>query len=360
MHVIGGDGTGRAVQSRLWQWLVLAALSAALAALLAWFGLPAAFLLGPMLAAIAAGIGGARIRVSRWAFASAQTVIGTLVAHAITASILSSLLESWLVMLLVVSATVVAGAVVGWCMVKYGDLPGTTAAWGCSPGGAGPMIAMAADHGADFRLVAFMQYLRVVVVVLTASVVSRILVGESHPVAADHAAGLLAPVALLPFAGTVAVAAAAGLAGWFLRMPAGTLLVPMLIGAALNATGILPVTLPTWVPAIAYVVLGWYVGLGFTRDILAYVLHALPRVLLATAMLIALCGVSAWLLTWLNGIDPETAYLATTPGGLDSVTVIALGSGADTPFVMALQTLRLFVVMLTGPAIAKLLSRLAR
>jgi membrane AbrB-like protein len=72
-----------------------------------------------------------------------------------------------------------------------------------------------------------------------------------------------------------------------------------------------------------------------------------------------LCGLSAWLLTALLHIDPLTAYLATSPGGLDSMILIAMGSGTDVAFVVAVQTLRLFVVILTGPAIARAICRYA-
>ena len=58
-------------------------------------------------------------------------------------------------------------------------------------------------------------------------------------------------------------------------------------------------------------------------------------------------------------VDPLTAYLATTPGGLDSVTAIALGSGANVPLVLAVQALRVFVVILSGPPLAKLIARIA-
>jgi len=58
--------------------------------------------------------------------------------------------------------------------------------------------------------------------------------------------------------------------------------------------------------------------------------------------------------------DALTAYLATSPGGLDSVAIIAAGSNADVPFVLALQTLRFLVVVLIGPFLAKLLSKVAK
>jgi uncharacterized membrane protein AbrB (regulator of aidB expression) len=56
-------------------------------------------------------------------------------------------------------------------------LPGTTAIWGSSPGAATAMTLMSESYGADMRLVAVMQYLRVVLVVLTASLVARLLLG---------------------------------------------------------------------------------------------------------------------------------------------------------------------------------------
>jgi len=57
--------------------------------------------------------------------------------------------------------------------------------------------------------------------------------------------------------------------------------------------------------------------------------------------------------------DALTAYLATSPGGLDSIAIIALGSGANVPLILAIQALRVFFVVLTGPAIAKFISRTA-
>jgi len=49
----------------------------------------------------------------------------------------------------------------------------------------------------------------------------------------------------------------------------------------------------------------------------------------------------------------------TTPGGLDSVSIIALGSGSNVPLIIAIQTLRLFAVVASGSPLAKLIGRLA-
>src|SRR5262249_47272499 len=123
--------------------------------------------------------------------------------------------------------------------------------------------------------------------------------------------------------------------------------------------GLVAITLPPWLLYVAYVLIGWYVGLTFDRMVLNSVFKAAPILVLSTLMLIALCAGSAFLLTRLLGIDLLTAYLATSPGGLDSIAVIATGSHSNVPFVLALQTMRLFLVLLTGPLIARLISRYA-
>jgi uncharacterized membrane protein AbrB (regulator of aidB expression) len=52
--------------------------------------------------------------------------------------------------------------------------------------------------------------------------------------------------------------------------------------------------------------------------------------------------------------------LASCPGGLDAVTIIASSSGsaADLPFIMAMQAMRLVVVITSGPWLYSWLTRL--
>lgn len=337
------------------QWAVLLALSLALAGLLAVAAFPAAFLLGPLLAGIALALRGATVRVPRACFLAAQALIGCLVAHAITGSIIATIAADWPLMLLTVATTIVAGGVVGWGLTRLQVLPGTTAAWGSSPGAASAMVAMAEEFGADPRLVAFMQYLRVIMVALSASLVARLLFGGTE--GAPPAPEPLVP-AVLPFLATLAIATAGGVLGARLRIPAGPMLVPLAIGGALHGADLVEITLPPWLMAAAYVALGWYVGLRFDRETTRRAFRAIPRLALASLALIALCALSAWLLTHVLPIDGLTAFLATSPGGLDTVAIIATGSGqADVAFVLAIQTLRLFLIILVGPPLARLIAR---
>jgi uncharacterized membrane protein AbrB (regulator of aidB expression) len=63
------------------------------------------------------------------------------------------------------------------------------------------------------------------------------------------------------------------------------------------------------------------------------------------------------LLVLLAGVAPLTAYLATSPGGADSVVVIAATSAVDAGFVMAMQLVRFLMVLVLGPRVTAWLAK---
>ena len=337
------------------QWGLLVAGSAVLAAVLELVGLPAALLMGPMIAGIALAGNGGGIRAPRVPVLAAQAVVGCLMARAMTGDIVLAFVRDWPLLLGVVLAIVATSSLLGWTIGRFQVLPGTTAVWGTAPGAASAMMVLAGAFGADARLVAFMQYVRVVCVAGLASLVARVWIGQAA-VAAPHIVWF--PTLPWPdFAATLAVAGAGVAAGVWLRVPAGPLLVPMVAGAFLEGSGVAHLTLPPWLLALSYALLGWSVGLGFTRAILAHARRALPQVLLATFVLIAVCGALAFILVQAAGIDPLSAYLATSPGGMDTVAIIAASSTVDVSFVMAMQTVRFAIVLFAGPPLARFIAQ---
>jgi hypothetical protein len=73
--------------------------------------------------------------------------------------------------------------------------------------------------------------------------------------------------------------------------------------------------------------------------------------------MIAVAGALAFILVEAAGIDPLSAYLATTPGGMDTVAIIAASSTVDVSFVMALQTVRFVIVLFAGPPLARFIAQ---
>lgn len=333
------------------RWPLLLSLSLGFAALLELVGLPAALLLGPMAAGIVVSTTGRPLRIPNPAFAAAQALVGCLIASSLNAGILRTIADDWMLFCGVTASTVAVSAAIGYLLARWQVLPGTVAVWGSSPGAASAMVIMAQAYGADARLVAVMTYTRVVCVSVVASFLSLLFAGKSD--GAVPAAGPFAAIDPTQLAPSLAVALVGAGLGRLSRVPAGALLGPLVLGAALNITGILDPHPPPVVLGLAYAVVGWRIGLNFTRETVLAASKALPRILAAMLVLIAFCGGLALLLVRFAGIDPVTAYLATSPGGMDSVAIIAATSNVDRPFVMALQALRFIAVLVGGPAIAR-------
>ncbi|WP_049620599.1 AbrB family transcriptional regulator [Frateuria defendens] len=335
------------------RWPALLVLSAVLVILLEAMHLSAALLIGPMVAAIALAAAGRAPRIPNVPFLAAQGVVGCMIARSLTPSIAVEMARGWPLFLAAVASVITASAALGWLLTRWRVLPGSTAIWGSFPGAAATMSLMAEAFGADIRLVAFMQYLRVLLVALAASGVARL--GGGDTVA--HATTWFTPVTPGPFAPTLALAFGAAALAPRLRIPAGPLLLPMVLSAVLQGFGWLTITLPPWLLAASYALVGWSIGQRFTPTILRHALKALPQVVGAIAALILVCGLLALGLMRLAHVSALTAYLAMSPGGADSVAIIAASSKVDVPLVMALQSARFVTVLLVGPALARLLAR---
>ena len=340
-------------------WILLG-VGSALAGLLAQVvGLPAAWLVGPMLVAVVVALAWPKHpTVPRWGRIAALAVVGGVLAATFTPSVLPLIAANWFSISLVVGGTLVLSLASGCVFARVTRVDGKTAALGTLPGAASGMVAMSGPLGADPRLVALMQYMRVLVVVLSAALVARFASGGGTPpvsgqgLQTTHEATLVHATWLAYFL-TALVAGIGTWAGTRLRLPAGALMGPLIFGVALEEMGILHLAWPPGVPEVAYLIIGLYVGLLFDRDSVRRAGRLLPFVLCSTVGLVAACAGLGWALAALTPIDGLTAYLATTPGGIDSVAIMALGSGASAPLVLAVQMLRLFAVVLVGSLVGR-------
>lgn len=339
-------------------WAALLVLSAGLGALLLWLQAPASLLLGPLLAAIVVTVGGAKVRLPLSPFVVAQGVVGCMIAKAVPLSIAGDILGHWFLFTIGVLSVVAVSTMLGWGMTRLRVLPGTTALWGTSPGAASVMTIMSEDYGADMRLVAFMQYLRVVMVAGVAALVARLF--DAGPVPATEAIVWFPPVDWPALAGTLALCTVGPFVASRLRLPAGAMLVPMVGAVLLGHFGPFRIELPPWLLAASFAVVGWNVGLRFTRPLLLHALRALPAILAGIAVMIALCAGVAALLVVVADVDPLTAYLATSPGGVDAVAIIASSTDVDVSFVMAMQTVRLIAVLFLAPALTRFVAQRTR
>jgi len=215
---------------------------------------------------------------------------------------------------------------------------------------------MADELGADGRLVAFMQYLRVLVVVVTAPLLAHLVVSGTGPGidVTPGGAGLWGDLAF------TAVCAGGGLLlGRLLRFTAAALLVPLVLAAAGSISGLAgEANVPDLLAQLAFATIGVQVGLRFTLASLRQVGRLLlPTLLSIIAMIVACAALAFLLLPLTDDVTYGDAYLATTPGGLYAILAAAATLGGNTTFVVAVQALRVFAMVLAAPPLVRLLVR---
>ncbi len=97
-------------------------------------------------------------------------------------------------------------------------------------------------------------------------------------------------------------------------------LVPGLLGAVAISAGWLRPEVPPLFWQRLLTIIGLNTGLSFTQETLKSCARQLPRIAIAVLTLVTPCARQVERsLGWAFHIDPLTAYLATTPGGIDAV-----------------------------------------
>jgi membrane AbrB-like protein len=286
-------------------------------------------------------------------FRVAQAVTGVSLGVYVHSESLNAVAHAWLPVAIVSAATLVLSLMCGWALVRTVGLDPPTAALGMVAGGASGIVGMARELGADDRLVAVMQYLRVLVVVVLTPIL--VAVAFSHPHGTDSGATpSSAPLigSLHDWALMGAALALGAIIALITRTPAGSLLAPMIVAAVLTLV-VDDFQVPAIVREPAFAAIGLQVGLRFTPKLVRQAGRLLVPALLCVGGLLVACFGLALLLAGTTDATLLDSYLATTPGGLYAVLAAAFGTGADTTFVIAVQTLRLFVMVLLAPVVVR-------
>ena len=326
-------------------WLRSADLLADLAVgVLVTLGFDAAGLPSPALfAGLAVGLARAltvprRVGIPSPAMTGVHVVIGVMVGTLVQVDTLLAIAADWLPVVLVTVSTLVLSLAAGQLMALRRGISRVTGA---------------------FAMVAVLQYLRVLLIVLTLPAVA-VLVFSADPsggpgLGAGAGPGWWTELGFTAACGVVGTGIAT-----LLRVPVASLLGPMLVAAALDLGGLTGgAGVPFPLVELAFLLVGLQVGLNFTRASLRTVGAALPLALVVLVALSLACAGLGVALAAVTGVSPLDGYLATTPGGMNAVLVTATSTGADTTFVLAVQVLRLFAMLLSAPLVARLLKRWA-
>jgi membrane AbrB-like protein len=348
-------------QRRLWRLLdglVVVAGAVAAGFALDLIGLPSPALFGGLLAGLVRALAGStQAVVPGGASAVAQAVVGVAIGALLDPETLGTVGANWPAVLLVSVGTLLLSLGAGLLLRLHRGISPVTGAFSMIAGGAAGIVVMADQLGADTRMVALLQNLRVLLIVVLMPVAATVVYGAG-PGAGGSAGGTGGPGWAVGLLFTVACGVVGMVVGRLCRLPVAALLGPMIVAAAADLSGLSAgAEVPGILVDVAFLLIGLQVGVTFSRTSLRAISAALPLALVIILVLIVGCAGLGAALAAATGTSQLDGYLATTPGGMNAVLATATDSGADTTFVLAVQVLRLFVMLLSAPLVARWLRR---
>ncbi|MBM7691355.1 membrane AbrB-like protein [Peribacillus deserti] len=149
---------------------------------------------------------------------------------------------------------------------------------------------------------------------------------------------------------TLVIALAGGILFSLISLPIPWLLGPMaavLIGSRFQK---IKVFWPDYIRDTGLIVVGYLLGLSFSREAVIQISHKLPSMFLTTILLIAFCGLTAFSISKLTGIDYPTILIGSIPGGLSQMIAFAEEmKGINITIVAFFQVSRLILIISIVP-----------
>ncbi|HXV23582.1 MAG TPA: AbrB family transcriptional regulator [Alphaproteobacteria bacterium] len=316
--------------------------------------LPLPWMIGAMVATTAAAVLGVPLAFSRALRTGMITILGVMLGSAFAPQLLDQIARwSFSLTALALYALVTTAASMAYfrSVARYDPI---TAYFCAVPGGLAEMTILGTALGGNERAISLTHAARILFTVLTIPVGFRFL--ESY----DPAARTLAGQPLLAVGGEdlviLALCAVVGyLAARRLRLPAASILGPMMLSAAAHLTGLTTAQPPAELVAAAQVVAGSAIGARFAGTAAVTLLRLAIHALSATVIMVVLAILFAAGLHAGSGMPLPDLILALAPGGLAEMSLVALALHADAAFVSTHHVARISMVVAMAPALHRLL-----
>ncbi len=273
---------------------------------------------------------------------------------------------------ILVVSMIVLNLLFGTLMTAVGGLDAATAFFACSPGGMTDMAIIADDLGANAVYVVVLQLSRVLFIytVLPPVFRRRIRKDEERRLAEARTAGVEAEVEdrpakpalsrrqkIIRFLVTAAAGIGVGFLLWRLGVKAGALLGAMLGVALLNIfTGF--TFFPKKLNIPIRFVSGSYIGQQMGMESLIMMTTLGIPVLIMWLGVLVFTFVVPLLIVRFSKLSLATCMLASTPGGMQEMSLLAEDLGADVPKVTLLQTSRQVSVIMIFPTMLSAITTL--
>jgi uncharacterized protein len=325
-------------------------IAAAGAGVFAVLGIPLPLLLGPMFACLVAALFGAPLKGVPAVSDAMRTVLGVAVGTSITPDLLDRLGTMALSVAFVPPFVFLIGLIGYPYFRKVCGFDKPTAYYSAMPGGLQDMLVFGQEAGGNPRVLSLVHATRVVAIVSIMPMLLTFVWGLEL----DHAPG--APAADVPLR-DLAVMLDCAVIGWKAGERIGlfgaSIIGPLVLAGAASLAGLVTYR----PPAEAILAAQFFIGLGVGVKYLGITLDELRRIVAAAlgyCVILAFLSLAFAEAIYLVGAAPMVeALLAFSPGGQGEMVVLAIVAGADMAYVVTHHLVRLLVVILGAPLVAR-------
>jgi hypothetical protein len=332
--------------------IVAAALGGALFELI---GLPAAWLSGSLVAVTALALAGFPAHVPDALRRIVFLILGISMGSAVTPESIAGI-HTWPITMafLVLSIPGAMGAVVLY--LRWAGWDEESALYASAPGAMSSVLALAHAAGVDVRMVAFVQSVRIFLLIVA---LPALLAWSG--LAAPQGAVTVVPLIASGAPNEIALMAAAGLAAGLLAdrlgVPGGLIVGSMAASAVLHGTGYVTARVPLAVQVPCFVLLGAFIGGRFVGTDFALLRRLLVHSIGAFVVAVVVTLLFAFAAAIISGEGFGKTILGLAPGALEAMIILAFLIGLDPAFVGAHHIVRFLLIALFLPVVARLLFR---
>ncbi|MDA1325208.1 MAG: AbrB family transcriptional regulator [Proteobacteria bacterium] len=308
--------------------------------LFAWLDTPIPWMLGPMIAVASVNLMGLRVYAVPFGRQMGQVILGSAVGLYFTPTVVVALGANFGVILLATLSAFVIGGLGALVMSRVSGIDQKSAFFASIPGGSMAMANLASRYGASIPPVAVAQSLRVSIVIL---VVPFALTYGGIPLDISAYKPDL-PFNLWIFISWLAAGAVLGGVTEKFNFHNGYMLMPIFFGAALTIGGVELSAVPGWTTDFAQLMFGLTLGERYEKAFFARHKMFIPFALVNAFFIMTASAAVGVGLCWVFDLPLSTMIIATAPGGMAEMTIVAQALQIGVPTVIAFHVFRVIVV----------------
>lgn len=318
---------------------------------------PMPWLLGSILAIIVASrFSSLPIASPKYFSAPSRAILGITIGSAFRPEILDYLGDFVSSLALIVPFVFLTTACGMWYYVKILKFDTITAYFSSIPGGLLEMATLAESFSLDLYKVVITQSSRLLFMIFLLPFVVEYFLHISLDAKRGITQALMQtnPMDML----LIVVLAFVGWKGALkLKIPGGTLIGPMVLGAFAYSFDILHARPPSELLNAIQLILGASIGFVFVGVTCKEIFKVLSQTLGYFIILTAICALFMMTVWWMTDFPLLSIMLAFAPGGQAEMNLIAIVVGANLPYVALHHIVRLFLVIGIAPVLVRLVKR---